>query len=52
MTAQIICLAAARKARQIGREDQGSVFMAPMWIGALVFGAWLDALPRWPESER
>jgi hypothetical protein len=53
MTAQIICLAAARKARQINRNEAGAVFLLPLHVGVFFVEAWLDALrraelPRWP----
>jgi hypothetical protein len=56
MTAQLFNLDAERKARRIGRESAGAVYLLPLHVGAFFVEAWLDALsraelPRWPGME-
>lgn len=55
MTAQIISMDAARKARQKARDDRAAIFLLPVHVAAFWTETWLDALrrverdlPRWP----
>lgn len=55
MSAEIINLADARKARQQARAGAGDIFLIPLHVSAFWAEAWLDALsragrdfPRWP----
>jgi hypothetical protein len=46
MTAQIICLAKARKARQDASAVPACIFVLPVHVAAFYAQAWLDALRR------